>query len=268
MNCSSRKPRGLSTSVMAIFFCVAATSSKSATIANAIVTDWYEPTTVNSKFVLQSDSNVEDAEVSLDVTTGALFEGPSAGMLQGQFWNAPLSFADSVDGSGSVVITHFRVLPVLGEGVFTLRLTAHDLGGAVFGLGGLYSDGSKGLQSVRLRSLYGSSSQAEVFLGSVSMFQWDNGLRALDETLHWDPTLGLVTPMLSSRGESEMVFFSIPSVAEGVREVSMEFIYSEMPFPGDSVEFAFGRPIPEPASLFLLWIAGWGMFMWRREKSP
>lgn len=233
----------------------------------APVVDWltFSAGVDRTHFGLLNDAGVAAAQARIDLTAGILAPlSPGAGTLQSAFWNTAPPAMDSVSNDGTVSTTKVQVVPQAGAVNFQLTIGAQDLSGMVFAVGQLFGSGTAGTREMGL--LARTFSGVAVALEFLGADQWDNGIRAYTQPVHWDGSK--LTLDAAANGESAFAFFRILPAALPVTSLVFNVPNGYAVGTGDALEFAFGFPVvpvPEPHAAMLLASAA-GMSLSRRRR--
>lgn len=215
--------------------------------------DWltFNPGGDRNHFSLLDDQGIAPAQAEIVIASGILAPtSPSSGVLQAPFWTTPPNFADSVLHTATVTSVKVQVAPQAGSVQYQLVITGADLSGMLFGVGQLFGSDSAGTRLLNISALTGASMAVPVAL--LSMYAWDDGIRFYTEPLAWDAGQQALSFDAGINGESEFAFFSVSSGGTPVTQLKFEIPNGYNGGAGDALEFAFGRPVPEPHSIALL----------------
>lgn len=227
-------------------FCVTQTPGRAGTLI-----DWlaFTPGADRTHFGLVNDLGQPVAQAEIAIAAGALAPlSPTAGSLGGSFWTDPLDYIDSIQNDGTVSTTKVQVAPRAGVVQFQLGVQGADLSGMVVAVGQLFNSELDGTREVGLMAK--TLSGLMIALEFLAEEQWDNGLRAYNQSLNWDGAK--LTLPLTASGESGFAFFRVPTSSIPVTQLLFDIPDAYALGSGDALEFAFGLPIPEPTTGVLI----------------
>lgn len=231
----------------------------------APIVDWlgFSAETSRTHFSLLDDQGFAFAQAEIVLTSGILGPAsPSAGVLQAVFWKTPHGLEDSVLHTETVATSKVQVAPAAGSVQYQLVITGTDLSGMLFGVGQLFGSATAGTRRINLTALTGANITVPILF--VTSRAWDDGIRFYTQPLTWDAGAQALLLDAGRNGESEFAFLSVPANGTPVTKVTFEMQNGYNAGAGDALEFAFGKPVPEPSLAGLFALGGLTLFLRNR----
>ncbi len=226
----------------------------------ALIVDWltFSPLSTRGQFELRNDGGEISAFGEFALASGGFVPGsPSAGFLGDAYWTASHPFADSLSGDHSLTTTKTQIAPKDGIAAYRLIVTGNDLSGMIFAIGQVFAGIPDANFEVRIHTTVGVN-----FYG---IHGWDDGVRSYEAGLLWNAdTSSLYTPS-GTTGDSAFAFFEIPNNGVPIQSLEIDFPKGYSFGNGDTVEFAFGLPVPESGNLASVSLAA--LLLRRRKLS-
>ena len=232
----------------------------------APIVDWlgFRAETSRTHFSLFDDQGFAFAQAEIVLTSGILGPAsPSAGVLQAVFWKTPHGLEDSVLHTETVATSKVQVAPAGGSVQYQLVITGTDLSGMLFGVGQLFGSATTGTRRINLTALTGANVPVPILF--VSSRAWDDGIRFYTQPLTWDAGSQALLLDTGRNGESELAFLSVPANGTPVTKLTFEVPSGYNAGAGDALEFAFGKPVPEPGLAGLFALGGLTLFLRNRS---
>lgn len=227
--------------------------------------DWLQlaPGSTTATFQLLDDELNPAVGGGATVTQGFPFPGPDSFSLDSAFWTTAMDFEDSVTGSSTVPGFVFRVAPSGGAASYSIEFSLTSGVPYVLMIADMFRAADGATTGATLTTSSDSGAAAINHLGATA---WNNGIRALDQPVAWDPSSGTLSTVPGADGESIPAFFLIEPSDGTNPNLRIEIPQAYAIGSGDAIIFGLAVVVPEPSSLLMI-LASAGLLARRRRPA-